>query len=38
MEMLDVFDKFGNYVGVKFREFCHSKNSGVYHKPIWIGL
>ena len=38
MEMLDVFDKFGNHVGIRSREFCHSKNPGVFHKPTWIWI
>lgn len=36
MEILDVFDINGNFVGKKSREFCHGKNPGVYHKPVWI--
>ena len=35
-ELLDTFDINGNFVGVQTREFCHSKNPGVYHKPVWI--
>ena len=35
-ERLDTYDINGNFVGVKTREFCHSKNPGVYHKPVWI--
>ena len=35
-ELLDTYDINGNFVGVQTREFCHSKNPGVYHKPVWI--
>lgn len=35
-ELLDTYDINGNFVGVKTRAFCHSKNPGVYHKPVWI--
>lgn len=36
MEMLDVYDENGKYIGVRSREFCHSENPGVYHKPVWV--
>lgn len=38
MEMLDVFDIQGNFIGVKSRDFCHSDNPGFYHKPVWIWI
>lgn len=38
MEMLDTFDREGNFLGVKTREFCHGDNPGVYHKPVWIWM
>lgn len=37
-EMFDVYDKNGNHLGVKPKSFCHSKNPGVYHKPVWIWI
>lgn len=37
-EMLDTFDINGNFIGVKPRSYCHSKNPGVYHKPVWIWI
>ena len=37
-EMLDVYDKMGNYVGVKPKSFCHGENPGVYYKPVWIWI
>ena len=37
-EMFDVFDRNGNYLGVKPRSFCHSENPGVYHKPAWVWI
>ncbi len=35
-ELFDVFDRNGNYLGIKPKSFCHSKESNVYHKPVWI--
>ena len=35
-EFFDVFDRSGNYLGVKPKSFCHSKEANVYHKPVWI--
>lgn len=37
-EIFDVFDIKGNYLGRKLKSFCHSKNPGVYHKPVWIWI
>ena len=37
-EFFDIFDRAGNYLGIKPKSFCHSKNPGVYHKPVWIWL
>ncbi len=37
-ELFDVFDRDGNYLGVKPRSFCHSENPGVYHKPAWVWI
>ena len=37
-EMFDVFDKYGNHLGVKPKSFCHSENPGVFHKPVWIWI
>ena len=37
-EILDVYDKNGNYVGVKPKSFCYSKNPGVYYKLVWIWI
>lgn len=37
-ELLDTYDKFGNFVGVKPKSFCYGKNPGVYYKPIWIWI
>lgn len=37
-EVFDVYDKNGNYLGVKSKTICHSKNPGVYHKPVWIWI
>jgi len=37
-ELFDTFDRDGNYLGVKTKSFCHSKNPGVYHKPVWIWI
>jgi isopentenyldiphosphate isomerase len=37
-EMLDTFDRNGNFLGVKSRSFCHNGNPGVYHKPVWIWI
>ena len=30
--MLDTFDIYGNFIGVK------SRSLGVYHKPVWIWI
>ncbi len=38
MELLDVFDKKGKFVGVMERELAHSKDAGVYHKAVHIWL
>lgn len=35
-EKFDVFDKHGNFLGVKTKAFCHGKNPKVFHKPVWI--
>lgn len=35
-EFFDTYDEQGNFVGVRSKSFCHSKNPGVYHKPVWI--
>lgn len=37
-EMFDVYDENGKYLGVKPKSFCHSKNPGVFHKPVWIWI
>jgi len=37
-EMFDVYDEKGKYLGVKPKSFCHSKNPGVFHKPVWIWI
>ena len=37
-EMFDVYDKEGRWLGVRPKSFCHSKNPGVYHKPVWIWI
>lgn len=37
-ELFDVYDVNGNFLGVKPKSFCHSKNPGVYHKPVWIWI
>ena len=37
-ELFDVFDRDGNYLGIKTKSFCHSSNPGVYHKPVWIWI
>lgn len=37
-EFFDTFDKDGNYLGVKSKSFCHSKNPNCYHKPVWIWI
>ena len=37
-ELLDTYDKFGNFVGVQTKSFCHSSNPGVYYKPVWIWI
>lgn len=37
-ELFDVFDRSGNYLGVKPKSFCHSNNPGVYHKPVWVWI
>ncbi|MCL2540621.1 MAG: NUDIX domain-containing protein [Firmicutes bacterium] len=36
MELLDVFDKNGKFVGTMTREEAHKENAGVYHKPVHI--
>ncbi len=35
-ELMDTYDINGNFVGVNTRSFCHGKNPGVYHKPVWV--
>ena len=37
-ELFDVYDINGDYIGVKPKSFCHSKNPGVFHKPVWIWI
>lgn len=37
-EVFDTFDRNGNYLGIKTKTFCHSKNPGVYHKPVWVWI
>lgn len=37
-ETFDVYTRDGKYLGIKEKSFCHSKNSGVYHKPVWIWI
>lgn len=37
-ELFDVFNRDGVYLGVKPKSFCHSKNPGVYHKPVWVWI
>ena len=37
-ELFDVFNRNGEYLGVKPKSFCHSKNPGVYHKPVWVWI
>jgi len=37
-ELLDTYDINGNFVGVQTREFCHTKDAGVYHKPVGIWI
>ena len=34
-ELLDVYTRDGEYLGVKTREECHDKNADFYHKPAW---
>ena len=36
MEMLDIFDINGNYLGERSRDFCHKDNPGVYHKAVLV--
>lgn len=33
-EIFDVYTRDGEYLGTKPKSFCHSENSGVYHKPV----
>ena len=37
-ELFDIFDREGNHLGVKPKSFCHSKDPGVYHKPVWVWI
>ncbi|MBP3431906.1 MAG: NUDIX domain-containing protein [Clostridia bacterium] len=37
-EMLETFDREGNFVGVKSRTVCHSSNPGVFHKTVLIWM
>jgi isopentenyldiphosphate isomerase len=37
-EMLDVYDKNGNYLGIRSKSFCHGPNPGVYYKPVWLWI
>lgn len=37
-EIFDVYNRNGKYIGTKSKTFCHSKNPGVYHKPVWIWM
>lgn len=35
-ELLDTFDRDGNFLGVRTRAFCHTKNPKCYHNAVWI--
>ena len=35
-EMLDIFSRNGEYLGVESRDFCHSGKANVYHKAVLI--
>ena len=35
-EMLDIYNFDGKHLGILSREECHTKNAGVYHKPVWV--
>ena len=37
-ELLDVYTRDGEYLGVKTRKECHSDNPGCYHKPAWTWI
>lgn len=37
-ELFDVYDKNGNYLGVKTRKACHASNPDFFHKPVWIWI
>lgn len=37
-ELFDIFDREGNHLGIKPKSFCHSKDPGVYHKPVWVWI
>lgn len=37
-EYFDVYTRDGKYLGKKSKSFCHGKNPGVYHKPVWIWI
>jgi len=37
-EIFDVYTRDGKYLGTKEKAFCHSKNPGCYHKPVWIWI
>ena len=37
-EMLDVYDRQGNFLGVKSRSYCHTEGVDCYHKCVWIWI
>ena len=37
-ELFDTYNINGDFLEVKPKSFCHSKNPGVYHKPVWIWI
>ena len=37
-ELLDTFDINGRFLGVKMREFCHTKDPKCYHNAVWISI
>lgn len=37
-ELFDTYNLNGDFLGIKTKSFCHSKNPGVYHKPVWIWI